>query len=301
MSLLTFRVWEIRLVYLRNIFTPLLVSRLQSYNQMSVSISKLLTKLREAIDILKNASGEDHVVSEHDLRNLLNTVEGKEKALFFRIFKLAQEQEASGGRVTHKDLDNLETMILEQIFPSFRLASGDLSTAAADELSKIKLENMLLAKAWKAYSEETVITTAAELANILQEKVKGLHFNHQYKLQANIKVKYELANLKELTVESFLQTLADTGKQEYEGKQFYSRYLRSASSPDQFFIDFVEVQNIENKARAKEVRELMQNNLRNMLLIQFDEVVQGQVSDYYLLGIAKDGNLVFWNQAYYEE
>lgn len=160
-------------------------------------------------------------------------------------------------------------------------------------------EYMRVARSWKDFALEQPLLDAEELRARLEALVDGLLFNKFYQDQADIKV-FRLAEPPEnwATAEGFSDALYQSRDRElYEINQGLEN-PKPIVPADQFFLQFIAIQTEANRPRAQEVVDLMHQNLSSLVSLEYSSNYF-ESSSYFIVGQARDGQLVFLYQHYF--
>lgn len=265
-----------------------------------LTIALLKEKLHEAATILKNASGSDVFISLSDLENLLNDLDGQLQTFVNELYFLARAlEESERGRITHNDIDKVVREMEAVILPEMEVPAEPLSAGESMRLLVRGEEYMRVARSWKDFALEHPRLSAEELRARLEALVDGLLFNTFYQDQADIKV-FTLSDPPEnwATAAGFSDALYQSGDQELYSINQGLENPKPVVTADRFFLQFIAIQTEENRPRAQEAVDLMHQNLSSLVLLEYTSNYF-ESSSYFVVGQAREGQLVFLYQHYF--
>ncbi|TAE53485.1 MAG: hypothetical protein EAZ89_07380 [Bacteroidetes bacterium] len=261
------------------------------------TIRDLREALHSAIQLLKDAAGNDPVISKQNLEDLVRDMDLPIRIFVEHIYYLAQEKEGPGGRVTRNDLDKLAIEIEAKILDEMELTPEPLTQVEIDRMALVSPVHAGLGRDWKNYVLSRPKMDSEELRTALAVMCTGLNFNGFYQSQSNIRAFAipPAATEPWPSLESFLEAFNNSPDQDLAG---YSQYLENPqeiSTAGVFFLEFVEAQSTENRGRAEEVVHLMTAQLEQIRYIRFiTNYYEG--TTYFVVGRAANGNLVLLAQ-----
>lgn len=260
-------------------------------------IHDLTRLLDEATALLRQASGNDAIISERDAEKLFLTLEGPRRAFVEELFRFARSLEQPGGRLTRSDLEAAAERVRAEMLPELEVLPQELTKSEAERLAARGEAHARLAQRWKAWLIEPPRLDAAQLAAQLREALPGLLFNAFYPDQAHVQAHAlptpprwpELADLRDALYLSSDPHLANI-----------NAYLENPvqdSPADDFLEAFVAVQSPDNQARAARVAASLRQHLRTMRYFEFSSNYY-EASTYLVGGLAADG-LLLLTQTYF--
>lgn len=263
----------------------------QPTTMSNITFQNLLDVLHNTADHLKDAAGEDKIISRKDLREKLQELSGGEQAFLDVFFQFLKElEESDRGRVTTSDVDRGVEMIKEHLLPHYELSPDDLSAGEAEDMSDALPMGLALGVQLKRTAEEENNLSSEEIFNLLNELTPDLFFDYLgSEASEPIEAVQVEVDIRSLTPETFAKALNLDAN---DPKDKIERFVDA----EPFFLVFVEQHaqfGLEEQAAA--IAGLMQDQLeQNKIVVLGEDYNPNVPPDHpvYVVGVAEDGQLV---------
>lgn len=237
---------------------------------MHLTIADLHDALEKSGYILRSASGQDKFISQKDIEEKLNQLEGAERAVVAALYQLLREyKNDSAARITWTDLQKALPLFKDRIITQFSLAGKPLSAEARLKISSLLSSAPLAAESLLDYALDLTTPSPSNLAAELGVLAKNLdpagYHVGEYQTFESV---YFSAQIDQLTAENFL---ALAQNQHPDGSY---RVERIVEADREFFLGLTERQSPANQINAFKMIRRMRSFLdqRALILLELEGV-----------------------------
>lgn len=257
-----------------------------------LSKSSVYAALERAGKIIREAAGNDHIISRSDIRKKLNDLQGLEHRLVASLYRFIDHRDAAkGARITQADVTSAVDYIGKHLIDRYDLNHNGFSQSEIAQMSALGQSMVALAIYLKRMAVQSEIHSGADLAEKLKDLSNGMFFTgFGSEGEDPVETVFLPTSLEQLDAQALADALHfDTSTPTYALERVYPY------SVDLNFdlIDTLSYAGDDFGRRASEIARLMTANLRDIIVVIFGKDLESPPQHpTYWVGLADDGTVV---------